>query len=389
MLYHIAPYLSDNVWGPFRLLGSYLVLMGLGATLMAFIVGLGLPRLWHKLPRDRGKVHAQQGDKSVGKPTGAGYLCVVLLLPVLLLVVPLTLKMITILACLVAAMLTGWFDDKAEVPWGNYLKGFLDLAIAFLTSLAFCQAREVVCWLPLVKEDIVVPLWVFLPVATLLLWMTINATNCSDGVDGLAGTLSLLSLFYLAGFLYVVVGHIEISRYLLIRHNPDGARWAVMLFTSAGALAGYLWHNAEPSKVLMGDAGSRFLGLLVGVAVLATGNPCFIIVVAPVVIVNGGTGIVKIALLRVFRRLGFDVRTPIMIEKGLATDTTITDKKWLTETTIAKQHPVVRLLHSVRFPLHDHLRKNLHWTNQQVLLRFFIIQTFLTPLLFGLLVKIR
>jgi phospho-N-acetylmuramoyl-pentapeptide-transferase len=43
----------------------------------------------------------------------------------------------------------------------------------------------------------------------------------------------------------------------------------------------------------------------------------------------------------------------------------------------------------VRFPLHDHCRKNLNWSNAQVLLRFLIIQAFLTPVLFGLLVKIR
>jgi len=157
----------------------------------------------------------------------------------------------------------------------------------------------------------------------------------------------------------------------------------VMLFTAAGSLAGYLWHNAEPSRVLMGDAGSRFLGLLVGVAVLATGNPFLILVVAPVVLVNGGTGIVKIALLRVFRKFGFDVRPPSVVSAEAANNRENGIKE------PDPQHPVVVLLHQVRFPLHDHCRKILGWSNAQVLLRFFIIQTFLTPLLFGLMVKIR
>ncbi len=47
------------------------------------------------------------------------------------------------------------------------------------------------------------------------------------------------------------------------------------------------------------------------------------------------------------------------------------------------------MLHSVRFPLHDHCRKNMRWSNAQVLMRFVLIQSFLTPLLFVILVKIR
>ena len=382
MLHYLAPYLTP-FWGPFRLLSSYVVLMGIGTILAAFLTGLLLPRIWSILPRDRGRDHTPQADKSKGKPTGAGFLCVLLLMPVLLLVVPLTLRMLCIFCCLILAMLTGYLDDRSEKPWGDYFKGTLDLVVAFLTSLAFCQGDPVTFWMPLIKGDVILPLWVFLPFSTVLLWMTINATNCSDGVDGLAGTLTLVSLFYLGGFLYVVIGHKEIAAYLLVRHNPEGARWAVMLFTAAGSLAGYLWHNAEPSSVLMGDAGSRFLGLLVGVAVLASGNPFLILVVAPVVLVNGGTGIVKIALLRILRKLGYDVRLPSIVSAEAAANR---------ESGIREpdpQHPVVVLLHQVRFPLHDHCRKIWGWKNPQVLLRFFIIQTFLTPLLFGLMVKIR
>jgi UDP-N-acetylmuramyl pentapeptide phosphotransferase/UDP-N-acetylglucosamine-1-phosphate transferase len=53
------------------------------------------------------------------------------------------------------------------------------------------------------------------------------------------------------------------------------------------------------------------------------------------------------------------------------------------------QHVVVRLLHSVRFPIHDHCRRNLQWSDPQVLVRFMLLQTFLTPLLLVLMVKVR
>ena len=386
MLYHLSTHLT-SVWGPFRLLSSYLVLIGLGAALSALVVGVLLPRFWHILPTDRGRAFAQNANAARGKPTGAGFLVVLLLLPVLLLVVPLNLKIGSLLVCLVLAMVTGYLDDRSINPWGDYFKGSLDIIVAVLTSIAFCQFQPVACWLPFVKGEFSVPAWLFIPLAALLLWITINATNCSDGVDGLAGSLTMLSLFYLGFFLYVVVGHTEASAYLLVLHNPEGARWAVLLFAVMGGLAGYLWHNAEPSRVLMGDAGSRFLGLLVGVAVLASGNPFVILVVAPVVLINGGSGIVKIALLRWFKKMGLDVRPPQTAKPspqlplpGILPPVPVDN---------GRRPLVVTLLHKVRFPLHDHFRKNLGWSNSQVLVRFMLIQSFLTPLLFVILVKLR
>ena len=109
-----------------------------------------------------------------------------------------------------------------------------------------------------------------------LLFVTMNATNCSDGVDGLAGSLSVISLVSLAAFLYVVIGNNRMAAYLGVPHNYLAVRWAILLMTVAGGFSGYLWWNAEPSRVLMGDAGSRFLGLLIGAAVLVrSARPCW------------------------------------------------------------------------------------------------------------------
>ncbi len=380
MLYHLSEYLSIHVWGPFRLFGSHLFLIGSGMIVGGLAVWLLLPRLWHMLPCDRGRMHTPNPDAARGKPTGAGVLIVLIFLPVLSLVMPFSVRLWSVVACLFVAMLTGFLDDRSERPWGQWRKGSLDLVVAVVASLVMCRCSDVTVWLPVVKEPLTVSPFIYVPTASIMLWFTMNATNCSDGVDGLAGTLTSLSLFYLGGFLYVVIGHVEAAQYLLVPHDPEGARWAIMLLTAAGALGGYLWFNAEPSRILMGDAGSRFLGLLVGVAVLATGNPFLIVVVAPVVLANGGTGLVKILLLRVFKRLGFDVTPPASRTKDGAIDG---------EAGRNGQHVAVRVLHHLRFPLHDHCRKELKWSNAQVLLRFLLIQAFLTPLLLALLVKVR
>jgi len=373
MLYWLGVLLDENkIYGPFRLLTSHLVLMALGTLGAGFMVWFFLPRWKGSLPRDRGRAHVKDSDKAAGKPTGAGWWMTLILLPVMLLCAPIQNPHdIWIYFCLFFAMSTGYLDDRAAAPWGEWLKGVCDLAIALLTALCLCRCQDVVLWLPFTKNEFVLAWQWYLPMATVLLWFTVNATNCSDGVDGLAGSLTLIALGSLAALLYGVVGYKPVAEYLLIPHSAEGARWAVMLFTAVGGLAGYLWYNAEPSKLLMGDAGSRMLGLLVGIGVLASGNPLLVFVVSPVVLANGGAGLFKLVLLRLLKRLGLDATPPGTREKP------------------EPRHALVRALHSVRFPLHDHCRRNLGWSNAQVLMRFMLVQAFLTPVLFILFIKIR
>ena len=263
-------------------------------------------------------------------------------------------------------MLFGYLDDRAAVPWGELKKGLLDLvvsvAIAFFIFRGHAEQTadglKMIAWLPFVKGIWLIPGWTYVPLAAFILWFTMNATNCSDGVDGLAGTLTTITLAMLAFTLYVVVGYRPVAHYFLIPVYAEAARWAIVVMVVAGAFAGYLWYNAEPSKILMGDAGSRFLGILVATASMMTGNPFFVLFLAPVVLVNGGGGLGKLVLLRVAKRLGFQIGDDSVIRK-------------------------------VRFPLHDHCKKNLGWSNAQVLMRFVLLQVAVMPILLLILFKVR
>jgi phospho-N-acetylmuramoyl-pentapeptide-transferase len=130
----------------------------------------------------------------------------------------------------------------------------------------------------------------------------------------------------------------------------DGAQWAVFIFALAGVLMGYLWHNAFPSKVLMGDAGSRALGFFIGMCVIISGNPFLLLMTSTIILINGGTGLLKVALLRFFK---------------------------------------IRILHTIRFPLHDHMRKNRSWSPTQVLIKYMIMQVLITLAVIGMFFKIR
>ena len=373
MLHLLSPYL-ESFWGPFRLLRSHALLLAGGTFLSAFTVVFLLPRLWPLLPRDRGKaILGKDGMKSAGKPTGAGLWVTLLVLPAALLAVPPSGPVLGLVGCLYAAMLSGYFDDRAETPWGQLKKGLLDAVVCLGAAYFVWSAMGGAVWLPFVKGAWTLPCWAYVPGMGFLLFVTMNATNCSDGVDGLAGSLSLISLVALAAFLYGVIGYRPMADYLLVPHNYLAVRWAILLMTAAGGFAGYLWWNAEPSKVLMGDAGSRFLGLLLGAGVLVTGNPALLLAFAPVVLVNGGGGMVKILLLRFFRKCGMEVRPPSVLPPEA----------------LGRRNIVVRALQCVRFPLHDHCKKELKWSNAQVLMRFMLLQAFLMPLLFVLFVKIR
>ena len=103
MLPFLAPYLT-KIWGPFRLLESYIVLICLGSTCAALLSWLLLPRLWHLLPRDQGKPFVKDSKEAKGKPTGAGSILVVIVTIILALVLPPTWRHWSLVLCLFACM---------------------------------------------------------------------------------------------------------------------------------------------------------------------------------------------------------------------------------------------------------------------------------------------
>lgn len=383
MLPFLAPYLT-KFWGPFRLLESYLVLMGVGSMVGALLCWYFLPKLWDHLPHDRGKVLVEGSEKAKGKPTGAGVLIVLFIMIVLAFVMPFNLRVFGVMACLFFVMLTGYLDDASKFPWSESKKGFLDVVIVVLTAVCFTELQPMRIWVPFVKGELYMDWWWYVPIAAFLLFVCINAVNCSDGVDGLAGSLSIMTLIIMGIFLYAVIGHNVMAEYLNVPHYGSGAQWALLAFVSAGVFAGYLWHNAYPSSVMMGDAGSRYLGLLIGVCAMASGNLFMFLAVAPILIINGGTGLVKLLILRFLRKLHFDTRMPITNVKN-----PLKPENFASEEEAKKQIWIVRMLHSVRFPLHDHCRKKLMWSETQILVRFMLLQALLTPLLFLLFIKLR
>jgi phospho-N-acetylmuramoyl-pentapeptide-transferase len=349
LLYYLGELFQDS-FGPARLFTSRLFLGGFGVIGSFLVTFVLLPKLAKLLPRDRGREHAVNAKQSEGKPTGAGIIFISIFLIIQVLTLPVSFQPLAILFLALLAMLSGWFDDNSNNAWGEYKKAFIDLILSVATAVVLCGLEPVTIWLPFTKVTLSIASYLFIPLAAILIWTAINATNCTDGVDGLSGTLAAIALTALGGLLYFVLGHQKISAYLLLPHYVEGATWAMMAFSLVGTILGYLWYNAHPSSMLMGDAGSRAIGFLIGVFVIKTGNPFLILVAAGVLLINGGTGLVKVALLR-----------------------------------FAK----IAIFKDIRFPIHDHVRHKKGWSNTQVLVRFSVLQMIITLVLIVLLVKIR
>lgn len=336
-------------WGPLRLFESFFFLAGIGFAVCTLATWILLPRLWSRLPTDRGRAFAVNAEMSVGKPISAGLIFVSIFCVASLIFVPFGARCLLTLPLMLAAMLVGYFDDRRG-GFSEYQLALMDAAIAVGAAMVICGFEPTTIWLPIWKGTLTLGPWLSIPLASGLIWLSINATNCSDGVDGVSGSLTGTAILLLGGLLYAVLGNEVVAGHLNVPFTREGASWAIMAFLMVGCVAGYLWYNAAPSLVLMGDAGSRPLGLLIGMLVVATNNPLFLLLVGSVILMNGATGLVKVALLRFF---------------GL------------------------KILAGIRFPLHDHCRKELGWSNTQVLVRFMLVHLGLSALLVILALKVR
>lgn len=273
-----------------------------------------------KLPQDHGRAFAVNGEKSKGKARGGGVLFIPVFAVLTLLLVPFSTELAVYIVLTVLAMVTGYLDDKSALPWGELKKGLLDLAIC-VAAVAMFMYSEPGTSITLFSFEIVLPKWLFALFATFLLWASINCCNCSDGVDGHFGTLGILALGAVS---YVLFGVFE---------KPE---WALSGLLLICALAAYLLFNASPSLVMMGDAGSRAVGLFLGILMLKTGNMLLMIPFACVILLDGGLGLLKLSVMRLTHSKTFMM--------------------WLLT------------------PLHDEARKKQGWSDTQTVFRFALIQ---------------
>jgi phospho-N-acetylmuramoyl-pentapeptide-transferase len=109
---------------------------------------------------------------------------------------------------------------------------------------------------------------IFIPMVILIITAVSNGANLTDGIDGLAAGTSAISVLTLGLFTFVS-GNIIFSDYLNIMYIPNSGEMTVYIAAFVGALVGFLWYNAYPASVFMGDTGSLTIGGIIAVIAIA------------------------------------------------------------------------------------------------------------------------
>lgn len=300
----------------------------IGAVVTVLISALALHKLKGHLPTDGGRAFAVDGKSAKGKPTSAGIIFIPVMVVCVLLFTRVTWKFSLIFPWVLLAALFGFLDDRK--PWGAMTKAMTDIVISLGSAVlaAMLFPRDIVVLA--LDLEFTIPLPVYIILAACLVWGSINFANASDGVDGLCGSMSMIS----------ITAFFVMSVYLKATSMN-----ATMVYTFL-VIGVYMWFNCNPSELLMGDSGSQAIGVLLAFFAMASGNPFSYIIICLPLILDGGSSLFKLAVCRV-----------------------------------TKKH----FMQSIRTPLHDHCRKNWGWENQKVTERYTLLHILVIGIYIGIL----
>ncbi|SDX96221.1 phospho-N-acetylmuramoyl-pentapeptide-transferase [Citreimonas salinaria] len=315
MLYWLTE-LSDG-GGVFNLF-RYITFRAGAAFMTALIFGFlfGLP-LINALRRTQGKGQPIRADGpeghiiKAGTPTMGGLLIIGAVLTSTLLWARLDNPFIWIvLFVTLSYALIGFADDYAKVSKQNVdgVSGKIRLAIGFGVALiaalwsAWVHPDELTnaLALPFYKDTLLYMGALFVPFAMIVIVGAANAVNLTDGLDGLAIMPVMIATATL-GVIAYAVGRVDFTEYLEVHYVPGTGEILVFAAGVVGGGLGFLWYNAPPAAVFMGDTGSLALGGALGAIAVATKHELVLGIVGGLFVVEALSVIIQVLY---FKRTG-------------------------------------------------------------------------------------
>lgn len=232
--------------------------------------------------------------KKQGTPTMGGGLILLGVLAPALLWVDLTNYMVwAVLVVTLGFGMIGYLDDSMKVQKKNHrgVPGRVRLLGEFLISgvmiafLVYHQQIPTSVYFPFFKHLAFDLSWFYVPFAALVVVGCANAVNLTDGLDGLAIVPVIVSALTLGVFAYVA-GHAKIADYLTIPYIAGSGELVPLTAAVAAAGLGFLWFNAYPAQVFMGDIGSLSLGGFLGIVAVVTQNELLLVLLGGVFVVE-------------------------------------------------------------------------------------------------------
>lgn len=325
MLYHLLEYL--NVEGRFygyqnplfrasvAILVAFFVVWGLGpATIRALV-----RKKCGDIPEFDHKALNELTQHKANVPTMGGVLILAGISVAVLLLADLTVFYIHLAGfCMVWLGLLGFLDDRNKLSSKGrdqsrdglkfYQKMLFQIGLGVLLGYFIFERGQAnldgeglefyrIFSVPFFKGDLqnpmLLPWWLFIAVTIVVVTGTSNAVNLTDGMDGLASGCVAMCCFVFM-LLTFAVGDKEIAGYLQYSHIPQSGELAVLSGAMLGATLGFLWYNAAPAQVFMGDTGSLPLGGLIGYMAIVTRQELMLFIVGGVFVVEAMSVILQV-----------------------------------------------------------------------------------------------
>ncbi len=306
MLYHLLYALHDEVtvFNVFR----YITFRTICASLTALLIGFTLgPWVIHKLSEKQigqyiRKVGPKRHQDKAGTPTMGGVLIILSIMISTLLWVDLRNFYVWVVLMVTAGYFAIGFADDYLKQIKKRNKGLAARDKFLLQVLLAGLAGYLLYRYPLFNTRVTIPFLKtlspdlgpgYILFAILVIAGTSNAVNLTDGLDGLAiGPVIIASATYML-FAYVA-GHIKIAEYLQINHVPGCGELTIICGAMAGAGLGFLWFNAYPAQVFMGDVGSLPLGAVLGAVAVVTKQEILMMIVGGVFLIEAVSVILQV-----------------------------------------------------------------------------------------------
>ena len=311
MLYLIAEQLGFP--GVFNLI-RYISFRAGAASATALLIGLLLgPSFisWLRAKQGKGQPIRSDGPQSHlakrGTPTMGGLL--ILISVSISVLLWMELRKIYVWACLLVTGgfgLIGWLDDYDKVRKAHHagLSGKTRLALEFLiagvATWLMVRAGGTGLHVPFVKETVADLGWFYILFGAFVIVAFGNAVNLTDGLDGLA-TMPVIIASIAFLLITYLVGNVKFANYLGIPHVPGAGDLTVLLLAIVGAGLAFLWFNAPPAAVFMGDTGSLALGGALGAVAVATHHEFVLAIVGGLFVVEALSVVIQVA---VYKRTG-------------------------------------------------------------------------------------
>ena len=242
--------------------------------------------------------------KKIGTPTMGGVLILVGLFSSILLWGNLSSPYIWVLIFIVTSFgLLGAYDDYKKIKFSNSsgvsfkFKIIIQIIIAVLGILILTHFTDHPdlknLYFPFFKNLLINLGWFFIPFSVFIIVGSSNAVNLTDGLDGLA-TVPVILVAGCFAFISYVTGNIVFSEYLQIPYIEGVGEVTVFLGSVIGACLGFLWFNAPPAKIFMGDTGSLALGGSLGAVGIITKHEIVLAITGGLFVLEATSVIVQV-----------------------------------------------------------------------------------------------